>query len=164
MLVQHNAYRARNGAPPMTWDPVLANYALANAQQNAATRNLLHTFQQTPGTTPYAGSQTYGENIGFQSGANNPLKIVWLFYNEESQYNRATPGFQTNAGHFTQLVWVGSTRLGCAYVATNDASQTAYYLACEYAPAGNINSPAEFTANVLPNDGSSFPTAPADNI
>jgi uncharacterized protein YkwD len=162
ILAQHNAYRARNGAPAMVWDDALANVALANVLRNAQTGTLEHTVNQPVGSTPYAGQQTYGENIGFQSGANNPLKIVYLFYQEESVYDRSNPGFQVNAGHFTQLVWVSSTRLGCAY-ASNGASNPTYYLACEYAPAGNINTPQFFTDNVLASS-SPFPSAPADNI
>lgn len=56
---------------------------------------------------------------------------------------------QSATGHFTQLVWLGSTELGCAWQDCT-ASLGLYFVACEYSPQGNIANAGYFQANVLP--------------
>lgn len=56
-----------------------------------------------------------------------------------------------NAGHFTQVVWKGSTQVGCgAADCTGHSGVLPAYVVCRYAPAGNFDTTAEFKANVLP--------------
>jgi Cysteine-rich secretory protein family len=74
---------------------------------------------------------------------------IAAWYNEISDYNFGDPGFSESTGHFTQVVWVGSTSVGCAWISCNTASTPGYYLMCEYSPAGNVI--GEFAQNVLQN-------------
>ena len=153
----HNAYRRRHGGPDVTWDPNLANVALANVNRNAADGTFLHTTEQ-------GVSDPYGENIGSQYGQNNPLYLVYLWYNElyNPGYDFNNPGFSSGTGHFTQLVWKASTTIGCAYTKANDARGT-YYLACEYNAPGNVQ--GNFPANVVPvSDGSAAPGPPPTSV
>jgi hypothetical protein len=61
------------------------------------------------------------------------------WYDEISQYDWSNPGFSEACGHFTQMVWVGSTELGCAWVDCNGENGTpGQYLMCEYQAAGNV--------------------------
>jgi hypothetical protein len=68
-------------------------------------------------------------------------------------YNFSTPGFSAATGHATQVLWVGSTQLGCA-VATRCETVSGLdqslntLVVCRYAPPGNVL--GQFTANVLP--------------
>ena len=79
----------------------------------------------------------------------NGSKITW--YAEEKHYSYAQPGFSYHTGHFTQLVWKGSKKLGCGYAACNGKHGTpGYYLVCEYSPAGNIARKDYFIDNVRP--------------
>ena len=71
------------------------------------------------------------------------------WYNEISDYNFADPGFSETTGHFTQVVWIGSTEVGCAWIDCNSATAPGYFLMCEYSPAGNVI--GYFAQNVLQN-------------
>ena len=70
-----------------------------------------------------------------------------MWYNEVSQYNFNNPGFNSATGHFTQIVWVGTTKLGCglAISRTNKV-----YGICNYSPPGNYIGADNFRKNVLP--------------
>lgn len=48
------------------------------------------------------------------------------------------------------MVWLGSNELGCAWKDCTGTSLGLYFIACEYAPQGNIANPGYFQANVLP--------------
>jgi hypothetical protein len=47
--------------------------------------------------------------------------------------------------HFTQLLWVATTNVGCGVACSADNTA---YVVCEYSPPGNWQ--GEFPANVLP--------------
>ena len=55
-------------------------------------------------------------------------------YNEIKDYNFNRGGYQSGTGHFTQLVWKGSTRLGAAVVQRGNI----VVVVARYAPAGNF--------------------------
>jgi hypothetical protein len=68
-----------------------------------------------------------------------------------TSYDFNTPGWNPNAGHFTQVVWKGSTSVGCgAADCTGHSGVLPSYVVCRYAPAGNMDTTAAFKANVLP--------------
>ena len=50
--------------------------------------------------------------------------------------------FASNTGHYTQMVWARTTRLGCGYSFQNSR----HILACNYAPAGNMLNAQIYTA------------------
>jgi len=82
-----------------------------------------------------------------EAGESTIAAAVALWYDEESQYNFQAGQYSDATGHFTQLVWKGSSTLGCAFIPCNTASTPGYYLMCEYSPAGNVI--GEFTENVF---------------
>ncbi len=51
-------------------------------------------------------------------------------------------------GHFTQVVWKSSTRLGLGLAAGKHKGSNAYYCVAEYSPPGNYGN--KFRENVLP--------------
>ncbi|CAD5311411.1 unnamed protein product [Arabidopsis thaliana] len=79
----------------------------------------------------------YGENI-FWAGKNNwsPRDIVNVWADEDKFYdvkgNTCEP--QHMCGHYTQIVWRDSTKVGCASV---DCSNGGVYAICVYNPPGN---------------------------
>lgn len=63
------------------------------------------------------------------------LSAVWLQYDEIAKYNYANPTFTYDAGHFTQVVWRNSIRLGCAAVNCNGMTNWAsgrFFLVCRW--------------------------------
>ena len=68
-----------------------------------------------------------------------------MWYNEVSKYNYNNPVFGMDTGHFTQVVWKSTTKLGCGLgIASNNYA----YGACNYSPPGNVQ--GAFAQNVLP--------------
>jgi len=64
-------------------------------------------------------------------------------YDEISNYNFAS-GRGMGTGHFTQVVWKTSTKLGCGIGKGNRG----VYVCCQYLEAGNYM--GEYTKNVMP--------------
>lgn len=82
-------------------------------------------------------------------------------------------GFTEETGHFTQLVWRGTTSVGCARINCgvgdddddDDEDAQGWYVVCEYWPPGNVLGNSLFRSNVLsanapkPTDDKSAATA-----
>ena len=89
----------------------------------------------------------YGENL-----ANNfpdPTTAIDAWYNEEQEYNYEKQKFSESAGHYTQLVWKNTTKVGCGAANCNsDAEEgsNGWLFICEYDPAGHVV--GEFGRNV----------------
>ena len=58
-----------------------------------------------------------------------------MWYEEVKNYNFNNPGFGTNTGHFTQVVWIGSREFGVGKAKSNNGAQ---YVVGRYFPAGNF--------------------------
>jgi uncharacterized protein YkwD len=133
--------------PPLTWNPIAAQVALAYAQQC----NYLHNPNLQSDYKSAGGTTSAGENIAAGAptltiaGAN----MGWID-DEKPAYTYATNSCNTSiapeCGHYTQIVWKTTTSVGCALVTcnTNSPFNTAKYgtkwgyAVCDYAPAGNI--------------------------
>ena len=66
-----------------------------------------------------------------------------MWYNEVTNpgYNFSKPGFNSKTGHFAQIVWRGTTELGCGI--------SGNYVVCHYCKtSGNFK--GKFKENVLP--------------
>ena len=70
--------------------------------------------------------------------------IDW--YKEIQNYRFNNSGFAENTGHFTQMVWGGSTKLGVGLAFSMDGNNA--FIVAQYSPRGNIE--GQFSANVLP--------------
>jgi uncharacterized protein YkwD len=132
-LSAHNEVRAMHHAPKLEWDTKLANYA----RQHASKCQFKHS------------SSPYGENIAAGFPTVNAAMNAW--YAEHEYYSYQWPGFSYKTGHFTQMVWKSSKKLGCAFVLCDGKNGTpGYFLVCEYSPHGNITNRGYFKENVLP--------------
>ncbi len=98
----------------------------------------------------------YGQNIAAGTAPTFGAKdSCTMWYDEISQYNFGAGQYSDATGHFTQMVWEGSKRLGCA-IQECTAEQmglgsqgTARYVVCNYDPPGNVI--GDFLANVSQN-------------
>lgn len=131
-LTSHNQFRARHHAPKLIWDETLARYA----ENYASKCHFRHSYGE------------YGENI---AEGYSTVNAVAAWYNENRYYSYKNPGFSHTTGHFTQVVWKSSEKLGCAVAICNGKNGTyGKFLVCEYDPPGNVDTPAYFAENVLP--------------
>ncbi|WRT69565.1 uncharacterized protein IL334_006553 [Kwoniella shivajii] len=133
LLQLHNAFRAQYGANPVTWNQTLADYATSHATACK--------FEHTHGP--------YGENLAAGAGGGYDVTSAFnAWANEASEYNPSNPQYS----HFTQVVWKGTTQIGCAMVQCADGTifsgigQNSLYVMCEYNPPGNVI--GQFAQNV----------------
>jgi uncharacterized protein YkwD len=130
-LSQHNIHRAScetiDGLPipALSWDSNLARDAQIWANTLASQNRFYHSIQMKWG---------HGENLYAVTlnGNLNCKPAVDAFFNEYKLYNNEPIG-QGNFeayGHFTQLAWPTTTKIGCAYA---DGTNWRYTV-CEYDP------------------------------
>ncbi len=127
MVDAHNEWRSRYGiTETVEWDEAIAAYAQEWADHLSA-NNLR-------GHRPDCD---YGENIAYASGQMlSSAAVVDLWGNEVHDYDYATntcaPG--KVCGHYTQVVWRDSRKIGCGMARTADGKEV---WVCNYDPKGN---------------------------
>lgn len=128
-----NYYRHLNLAPSVTYNNVMDSQTQLWAQHLADTGTLIHSVS----------GGLYGENLGMitSGGWEN---IIKMWYDEVNNYNFSNPGFSSSTGHFTQLVWVGTSSIS---MATSTNQNGVVFVVMRFFPAGNIL--GLFQANVL---------------
>ena len=141
-LAEANAYRAKHHAPPLVMDPELNAYA----KQRAASRS-----EEEGLNAGHTGLRTQtGENIfwGGGSAALPGSDAVREWYDEIKNYDFAAAKFSPTSGHFTQLVWKSSTKVGIARAAGQCGEYFETYIVFVFEPRGNMQ--GAFAENVLP--------------
>lgn len=79
---------------------------------------------------------------------NTPLSArgaIDMWYDEVQDYDFESPGFTSDTGHFTQLVWAGSEEFGMGMTVTRDDKTI---VVGRYFPPGNVV--GQFKENVRP--------------
>ena len=137
-LDAHNILRGQVGVPPLVWSDDLA----ASAQQWAnqvALKNMGEVFKLEH------SHSNFGENIagGYVTG-DSPEKRIQQGWGEEEKENFNTVTRQCfggkTCGHYSQIVWRNTARVGCAVAANPNGK---YILVCNYDPPGNyVGQPA----------------------
>ncbi|MFN7117691.1 MAG: CAP domain-containing protein [Saprospiraceae bacterium] len=126
MLERHNYWRSQLGIADLTWSDELAAFAQEWANKLAKTCNMKHR-QKSP----------YGENIYWKSAASNPTEVVDAWASEQQYFNHKTQqckGEWSVCGHYTQLIWENTKRVGCAVAVCKDGGEI---WVCNYDPPGN---------------------------
>jgi pathogenesis-related protein 1 len=124
--------------PPVSWDATLADVAYNYLSQcpGGNTSMSPHNPNATQDYKALGGTDPVGENIYASSGkAATPTDAVNAWMGEASKYDYDTNNIMA-AGHYTQVVWRTSVRIGCAIV-TCPNYQYPNTILCDYAPAGN---------------------------
>lgn len=137
VLDKHNEYRTNHNVPVMTWDAAIAT----NAQAWVDSGN---GFKHSSRTSRTHGGEEWGENLAIGTSLTG-VESVELWYNEIefSSPCGIVKSFASNTGHYTQVVWKSSVRLGCGKATTGSG----ILWACQYGPAGNWG--GQFEENVL---------------
>ncbi|GLC77464.1 hypothetical protein PLESTF_001938700 [Pleodorina starrii] len=159
LLNRTNVYRARHQALALTWSASLAAASAAYAQKLA----------DGGCTLKHSGGRDYGENLMMIQGSPKPDSTCTVaakgWYGEVRDYDfDAAQPFADNwskrIGHFTQLVWRGTSSMGCG-VGMADAvlpigggrtlAGGCKIIVCRYRAPGNVASDMAFLRNVLRN-------------
>ena len=146
MLQMHNHYRARHSASPLTISQRLNHIAQGYADHLAATGKFEHSGNKL-------GNESTGENLYMQwiSFGKVPVSArdaAKSWYDEIKLYNFRHPQYSEETGHFTQMIWKSTQRLGVGYALSSDGREV--YVVTNYYPAGNIINHGYFESNVLP--------------
>jgi len=100
-----NMYRARHQAPPVTVDSTISSFSQSWSDNLAANRVFEHSR-----------TKVYGENLARLSfpmnGTIAVIRALDMWYSEVKDYDFLNSGFDFNAGHFTQLVWLATRKIG----------------------------------------------------
>jgi hypothetical protein len=151
VLYHHNAARANHGAGEMTWCPDCETAARTTAE--------LCIFEHS---IPAGVNQ--GQNLFTVSGDafNVTAGITESWYKAELPFMDGYYGMANipddvfhKVGHFTQVVWIDSTSVGCVsqdctgrMIVNGASSNLDKFTVCNYDPAGNVND--GYGLNVLP--------------
>ena len=128
----HNVFRKNYKVNNLTWSNSLAASAQNWANYMATNRRLKHS-----------GTSGVGENIASrsQNGYTGVRDMVVKQWGGEQRYfvqgykfpSCSTTGNWEDIGHFTQMIWRQTTKVGCG-IATGGKT---IYLACQYSSPGN---------------------------
>ena len=124
MLVAHNTLRWRFKVRPLEWSDKLAGVAQEWADKLLAGKDIHHR-----------PNSPYGENI-FESrgGKIVAADVVNDWASESRDYIYRTNRCLDVCGHYTQLIWRSTKRVGCAVAHSTDRE----VWVCEYDPPGNV--------------------------
>ncbi|XP_021893084.1 protein PRY1-like [Carica papaya] len=131
-LVEHNKVRSSVGQPFYLWDKKLEDFARSWANERIQDCKMIHS------------DGPYGENL-FWGGSNRwtAAEAVRLWADERQFYNAENNTCQEGktCGHYTQIVWRDSYKLGCARV---ECRKGGVFIVCAYDPCGNYEGESPF--------------------
>lgn len=136
LLARHNHYRCLQWAPPMTWDHGLARRAQEWADRGEWRHSDTHWRNGA------------GENLAW----GGPSQCVWTamhhWWNEKEGLPEGgrTGEFSSAIGHYTQMAWRSSTRLGCGRSWMQMRGTWGQLTVCHYHSHGNVQ--GQFWSNV----------------
>ena len=128
----------------LAWDDALALVA-----QNWVDRCVWnHNPDRTSEYGALVGGNTYvGENLYVYLTTGSPPNVVDFaldaWFEEVADYTYGPISSGSGTGHYTQVVWADTHRVGCGLAVCPGSafgysnSYTAYYIACDYAKGGN---------------------------
>ncbi|KAF8404814.1 hypothetical protein HHK36_009704 [Tetracentron sinense] len=120
----HNAARSEVNVGSIAWDTSLEAYAQDYANKRIGDCALQHS------------GGPYGENIAAGGGELTGIDAVNLWVSEKGSYDyNSNSCVGGQCGHYTQVVWRNSVRLGCARVQCSN--NNGWFVTCNYDPPGN---------------------------
>merc|ERR1719427_651290 len=126
----------------LEWDDELAEIAQGWANQC----NFAHDTCRLTSDGCY---DSVGQNIAYQgsTGSNVPLDweaAITAWYDEIKDYSPdwaesfRTPDSGAVVGHFTQVVWATTHKIGCGYIKYYENGWYKHHYVCNYAVGGNL--------------------------
>ena len=134
MLAAHNRERAAIGVPALGWDAKLAADAAEWAAHLSARNRLAHAPDE-------GAAAQEGENLWAGTANRFGLEaMVQLWIDEKRDFkpgifpNNSRSGDIEAVGHYTQLVWRATAKVGCALGHGREYD----FLVCRYTNPGNV--------------------------
>ncbi|SDD77808.1 Uncharacterized conserved protein YkwD, contains CAP (CSP/antigen 5/PR1) domain [Sphingomonas sp. YR710] len=134
-LSVQNAERARLGVAGLKWDAALARDAAGWARHLAVLGYLEHSPDDAADPSPE------GENLWAGTAGSYSIEAMSKYWADERRFykhglfpNSSTTGDLEDVGHYTQMVWRSSTRVGCA-LASGEHDD---FFVCRYGEGGNV--------------------------
>ena len=130
----HNQVRAEVGVGPVAWSREIVVFAQQWADELARKGK----FEHRPRT-----AQSYGENLAAGSGGEyTPVQGAQQWYAEKKLFRTPNGVFTASlmpAGHYTQMVWRGSTEIGAGKAVIQKGKMKGWtVVVCNYNPPGNM--------------------------
>ena len=127
----HNRARAEVGVKPVEWSNKLASEAKESANILARTNQFKHSGRSS--------RKSSGENLyWYSSSTETPLtdaSELWYEEIEIYRYQACSRNNFQNTGHYTQMVWSKTSKIGIAS-AVSASGET--YVVGRYNPSGNV--------------------------
>lgn len=134
LLAAHNRERSAAGIEPLAWSRDLAADAADWAQTLAEMNDLEHAEDEDP-------DNPQGENLWLGTRASyTPEEMVGMWIDEKRHFkpgvfpDNSRTGNLEDVGHYTQLMWRDTAKVGCA----KSGNEENEVLVCRYATAGNV--------------------------
>lgn len=126
LLREHNRARAAVGVAPLQWSAPVAKTAQRWADHLASSSCRMQ----------HSRGSGYGENLFIGTAGRYGVKDAALAWEQEKRLYRGgvlKVGKTQGIGHYTQMVWRDTRRLGCA----RSQCSNRVIVVCNYEPAGN---------------------------
>ncbi len=134
LLAAHNRERSAAGIPQLGWSDALAADAAEWAETLADMNDLEHAEDEDP-------NDPQGENLWLGTRASySAEEMVGMWIEEKRHFkpgvfpDNSRTGNLADVGHYTQLMWRDTARVGCA----RRGNEENEVLVCRYATAGNV--------------------------
>ncbi|KAM4839732.1 GLIPR1-like protein 1 [Urocitellus parryii] len=144
----HNEFRAIVNPPAtdmkhMFWDASLAKVA----KEWSAECKFQHNSCLSKPFGCTEGFQFLGENIWLGDlKIFSPKSAITAWYNETAFYDFDTKACSKVCGHYTQVVWAKSYKVGCGISkCSNLGTSSTSLFVCNYGPAGNYVNTSPYT-------------------
>jgi hypothetical protein len=140
LLAAHNRERSEAGLPPLLWDESLAADAAPWAA-HLARMDMLDHEEDADEANPEGENLWLGTN-----GHYSPEDMVGLWIAEKKHFrpgifpDNSRTGDYEDVGHYTQLMWRATGRVGCALAKGAEDE----ILVCRYRQAGNVEGERPF--------------------
>ncbi len=130
----HNKVRKEVGSSPLQWSVELANYAQEWANYLAEKNNCRIAHRSTLGKA----DNVTGENIFWGTGKEYSVldaSRAWYEEIENYTYQPIRANSDTKTGHYTQMVWKSSRKVGIGKAKCSNGS---IIIVANYNPPGNV--------------------------
>jgi len=141
IVAAHNKWRAEAGVQALSHSPKLAKSAQAWANHLKQSQHCAMHHSNPKGS--------YGENLYWASPLMwsdgrkelrkvSPAEVIDSWGSEKADYDYARNECRIGAvcGHYTQMVWHNTSKVGCGMAICSDSHEQVWV--CHYSPAGNI--------------------------